>query len=96
MTAHAGPRLGTGYLENPAAAMALRAPCNGIQIQENKQVLAINMFITYSTPLPIRNDTPGTHKTLKVVWEPANFNAIISEELGKGSSNKGRMIVTGM
>ena len=30
MTAQAGPRSGTGYLENPAAAMALRAQCNGI------------------------------------------------------------------
>ena len=60
------------------------------------QVLAITMFITCSTPPPIRNDTPETHKAMKVVWEPASFNTIISKELGKRSSNKGRIIVTGM
>ena len=29
--------VGKGYLEKPAAAMALRAACSGLQIQDSKQ-----------------------------------------------------------
>ena len=57
------------------------------------QALAINMFITCSTPPSRRNDTPGIHETLKVVWERANFAIIVHEE---SMRNKGRMLVTGM
>ena len=41
------------------------------------QVLAINMFITCSAPLSRRNDTPGTHEILKVVWEQAKFDTVV-------------------
>ena len=60
------------------------------------QVLGITMSITYSTPLSRRNDAPGIHKTLKVVWEQAKFDAKIREGLREESSNNCRTIVTGM
>ena len=57
------------------------------------QNLEINMFITCSSPPSRRNDTPGMHDALKVVWQWANFDTVVRQESMK---NKGRMIVTRM
>ena len=61
---------------------------NGTAALTKTQVLAINMFITSSTPLSRRNDTLGTHKTFEVVWEQAKFDAIIREKLGGNQAIK--------
>ena len=57
------------------------------------QVLPTNMFITCSTPSSRRNDTPGIHEALKLMWEQANFATIVREE---SMRNKGQMVMSGV